>query len=348
MTTTTTKNAYLSQCEDDGQPCMASSSIQVPVASNTPVPTQSAPLTTAAGLANLPLVSLAPESSPEVSSIAAVRVPVLHDPPTQQPSFAPSPDSAQPSTSQDLPAPLVGHKLSSDYDPNVDVVGLGEDKDLPDISAVTQGGSVADSLRSTGPTLGGPLLLKSSPYFLKDQDLTAVLYFRRTLILTESPCLMLLFTSCSMILIKALVHPPNQIHPRQKTRQLRLTRGRPLLTTPHLQERGAHQQQVGAGKANALSPPQSNSSASIRPRQRNVIPHKAPEPSTSSYLMVPTQTNLHHPKAHGKVGCIQGSKKNDAVNSALIQVVPLLENPSSSEKPTSRLSRLGSKSNPPS
>ncbi|KAF8747159.1 hypothetical protein RHS01_11420 [Rhizoctonia solani] len=139
----------------------------VPVASNTPVPTQSAPLTTAAGLANLPLVSFAPESSPEVSSIAAVRVPVLHDPPTQQPSFAPSPDSAQPSTSQDLPA------LSSDYDPDVDVVGLGEDKDLPDISAVTQGGSVADSLRSTGPTLGalcaqiltdGRAVLQENPY----------------------------------------------------------------------------------------------------------------------------------------------------------------------------------------
>ncbi|KAF8747158.1 hypothetical protein RHS01_11421 [Rhizoctonia solani] len=51
----------------------------------------------------------------------------------------------------------------------------------------------------------------------------------------------------------------------------------------------------------------------------------------------------------GGVGVLKSQQRRMmAVNSASIQVVPLLENPSSSEKPTSRLSRLGSKSNPPS
>ncbi|GAB1528111.1 hypothetical protein RhiTH_011302 [Rhizoctonia solani] len=296
------------------KPCVASSSIQVPVASDTPVPTQSAPLTTAAGSADLPLVSFAPESSPEVSSIAAVRVPVLHDPPTQQPSFAPSPDSAQPSTSRDLPAvdssaptaaqtacedhnhspePSVGHELSSDYDPDVDVVGLGEDEDLPDISAVTQGGSVADSLRSTGPTLGGPSSLKSSPVLPQGSGSDG------RAVLQENPY------PHGESSLDAFVHEllndldqspgsPTKSNPPQakdKATAVNTRAPAPYHPTPARTWRTSTTSRSSA-KLTPYRPPQSDSSASIRPRQRDVIPHKAPEPSTSE---LPDGPNSNQP-----------------------------------------------------
>ncbi|KAF8747165.1 hypothetical protein RHS01_11415 [Rhizoctonia solani] len=347
----------------------------------------SAPLTTAAGLANLPLVSFAPESSPEVSSIAAVRVPVLHDPPTQQPSFAPSPDSAQPSTSQDLPAvdssaPTAAQTACEDHNHSPEpLVGQGSS----DISAVTQGGSVADSLRSTGPTLGGPLSLKSSPVLPQGSGSDG------RAVLQENPY------PHGESLLDAFVHEllndldqspgsPTKLNPPQakdKATAVDTRAPAPYHPTPARTWRTSTTSRSSAKltpydhlKATAVLPSVHDSAMLFLTRPPNL--------PQASYLMVPLKQPAPPQRPMVRLGAFKDVSKEDvpkvlakgkqavmdkvdrvsqtggvgvlksqqrrmmAVNSASIQVVPLLENPSSSEKPTSRLSRLGSKSNPPS